>query len=292
MQRIIDIISLSADYLKHHGVPQPRLNAELLLSHLLGKSRLDLYLEYDHLLAENELSSLRTLLKARASHKPLQYLLGRTDFFSLPFLITEGVFIPRPETEILVEEVIHSIRSSCGSKEIIVYDVGTGSGCIAISVAHNLPSCLIHASDISAEALAVAKQNAEKNGVGNRVTFLRGDMFEPFSQYGAPKADVIVSNPPYIAEEDWNSLPDEVKHFEPPQSLLSGKEGLDFLRKLITCAESYLKPGGRIFLEIGEAQRDAVVALLESRKKYVDIGSRKDYNERDRVVFAKLSPIG
>jgi release factor glutamine methyltransferase len=262
MQRIIDIISLSADYLKHHGVPQPRLNAELLLSHLLGKSRLDLYLEYDHLLAENELSSLRTLLKARASHKPLQYLLGRTDFFSLPFLITEGVFIPRPETEILVEEVIHSIRSSCGSKEIIVYDVGTGSGCIAISVAHNLPSCLIHASDISAEALAVAKQNAEKNGVGNRVTFLRGDMFEPFSQYGAP------------------------------QSLLSGKEGLDFLRKLITCAESYLKPGGRIFLEIGEAQRDAVVALLESRKKYVDIGSRKDYNERDRVVFAKLSPIG
>jgi len=289
MRRIIDIISLSTDYLKAKGIVQPRLNAELLLSEVLGKSRIEIYLEYDRPLAEKELSSLRELLRARAAHKPLQYVLGKTEFFSLPFLLTEGVFIPRPETEILVEEVINRVEGASPEDEIIICDVGTGCGCIAISVAHNVQNCRVYASDISPEAIAVAKGNAEKNGVADRVVLLQGDMFEPFNQCGAPRADVIVSNPPYIAEEDWDSLPDEVKRFEPRECLLAGKGGLDFLRRLIGCAEPSLKPGGSIFLEIGEAQRDAVIALLEARNKYVDIVTRKDYNGRDRIVFAKLS---
>ncbi len=284
----MDIISLSAKYLKGHGVPQARLNAELLLSDVLGKSRLELYLEHDKLVSEKELTSLRRLLKDRAAHKPLQYLLGKTEFFSLPFIVSEGVFIPRPETEILVEEVIHHIKG-LSAAEVVVYDVGTGCGCIAASIAHNIKECRVYASDISPQAVSLARQNAQRNEVGEKVVVLHGDLFEPFVEAGAPKADVIACNPPYIAEEEWDSLPDEVKSFEPREALFGGKGGLDFLRRIIEAAELFLKLEGRLFLEIGAGQKDAVVAFLRARRKYVDIASRKDYNAIERVVSARLS---
>ncbi len=289
MHRIVDIISLSATYLKNHGISHARLNAELLLGHVLGKSRIDLYLAHDRPVVEEELAALRKLLKDRATHKPVQYILGKTEFFSLPFAVTEGVFIPRPETEILVEDVIDFLRSSCEADQIVVYDVGTGSGCIAVSIAENIPNCHVYASDISPEALLLAERNAAKNGVADRLTVLRGDLFEPFGRAHTPKADVIVSNPPYIAEDDWDSLPDEVKGFEPRESLLSGSGGLEFLERFIRDAASFLKPQGRISVEIGESQADAVAALMKEQKNYVDIGIRKDYNGADRVVFARLS---
>ena len=289
MHRIIDIISLSANYLKDHGVPNPRLNAELLLSEVLGKSRIELYLQYDRPLVEKELRALRKFLRGRASHKPLQYVLGRTEFFSLPFLVTEGVFIPRPETEILVEEVVTYLQSSSGGGEVVVFDVGTGCGCIAVSIAHAVGNCRVYASDISPRAVSLARRNAKENGVAEKVILLEGDMFEPFVAGGAPKADVIVSNPPYIAEEDWDSLPDEVRCFEPRESLLAGKGGLDFLEKIIGSAELFLKPGGRVFVEIGEGQREATVRLFLAREKYVDIKTRQDYNRIKRVVSARLS---
>ncbi len=290
MHRVIDILSLSTKYLKSHGVPRARLTAELLLSEVLGKPRIELYLEHDKPVPERQLSSLRKLLKDRATRKPLQYVLGKTEFFSLPFLMSEGVFIPRPETEILVEEVVKSMRSS-GAGDRIVYDIGTGCGCIAISVACSVEKCRVFASDLSSEAIALARRNAEKNGVAGRVTFLFGDLFEPFAACGAPKADVIVCNPPYIAEEDWDSLPDEVARFEPRESLLAGKGGLDFLRRIVGYAELFLRPGGSIFLGGGAGQRDAVVGLLEARERYVDIGSRRDYNGVERIVWAKLSLV-
>ncbi len=289
MHRIIDIISLSANYLKEHGVAHPRLNAELLLSEVLGKSRIELYLEYDKPLVETELSSLRNLLKARATHKPIQYVLGKTEFFSLPFLLTEGVFIPRPETEILVREVVNYVEALPAADESVIFDVGTGCGCIAVSLAHSLANCKVYASDISPQALSLAWRNAQKNGVTKKVILLQGDMFEPFIAHQSPKADLIVSNPPYIADEDWNSLPDEVRCFEPRESLLAGRGGFDFLRSIITSAESFLKPEGAIFLEIGEGQRNAVVRFFTERQKYLDISSRQDYNAIERVVSARLS---
>lgn len=269
-------------------MPHARLNAELLLSDVLGKTRIELYLEYDKPLVERELRTLRKLLKARGAHKPLQYLLGRTEFFSLPFLIAEGVFIPRPETEILAREVINYLGTFPGTREVVVFDVGTGCGCIAVSIAHSVDKCTVYASDISPEAISLATRNAEKNRVAERVIALQGDMFEPFIACGAPKADVIVSNPPYIAEDDWDSLPDEVKCYEPPTSLIAGKEGLDFLRGIIGSAEPFLKPAGGVFLEIGEGQRDAVVHLFDAEQKYVDIRTRCDYNGIERVVTANL----
>jgi len=287
MYRILDIISLSADYLKARRVPQPRLNAELLLSDVLGKSRIELYVEYDKPVAEPQLSALRKLLKARGTHKPIQYILGKTEFFSLPFLIAEGVFVPRPETEILVQEVVNHIKS-ISAEEVVVFDVGTGCGCIAVSVAHSFQKCRVYASDISPEAVSLTKRNAEKNGVAERIVVLRGDLFEPFNNSGAPKADVIVSNPPYIPEEGWESLPAEVRFFEPRVSLLGGKGGLDFLRRIINSAEFFLKPGGKVFLEIGEGQRDPVMAFFSSRQKYVDITTRQDYNRIERVICARL----
>jgi len=290
MHRIIDIISLSAKYLESHGVRQPRLNAELLLSDVLGKSRVELYVEHDKPVPEKELTSLRRLLKERAAHKPLQYLLGKSEFFSLPFLVKEGVFIPRPETEILVEEVVKHMGETAASGEFVVYDVGTGCGCIAVSVAHNIERCSVYASDISVEAVALAKRNAEKNDVEERVVVLRGDLFEPFVEAGAPKANVIACNPPYIAEEDWDSLPEEVRRFEPREALFGGKGGLDFLRRITESAESFLKSGGFLFLEIGAGQKEAVVGFLRERQKYIDITSRKDYNAIERVVSARLSP--
>jgi len=292
MQRIIDILALSADYLKAKGIPQPRRNAELLLCDVLGKSRLELYLEHDRPVTEEQLSALRELMRARAAHKPLQYVLGKTEFFSLPFQIPEGVFIPRPETELLVEEVIRHIRSLPESQEIIVYDVGTGSGCIAVSVASNVPNCRVYASDISAKAIAVAKDNAERNGVGERVVLLHGDLFAPYIEHGAPKADVIASNPPYIAEEDWESLPEEVRRFEPRESLLAGRKGLDCLVRIIASATSSLRPGGKIFLEIGHGQKEAVMAFLQNAYKYIDMASRKDYNNIERVVIATFAASG
>jgi release factor glutamine methyltransferase len=290
MHRIIDIISLSAEYLKAHGVAQPRLNAELLLADVLDKSRIELYLDYDKPLTERELSVLRNLLKARATRKPIQYILGKTEFFSLPFLISESVFIPRPETEILVQEVVNSLKGVSGEEEIVVFDVGTGCGCIAVSVAHSIENCRVYASDISSEAVSLARRNAEKNGVAERVILLQGDVFEPFLECGAPKADVMVSNPPYVAEEDWDSLPEEVRCFEPRDSLVAGRGGLDLLRKLTSSAELFLKPGGSIFLEIGEGQKDAVVRSFEAREKFMDIRTRQDYNRIERVVSATLSP--
>jgi release factor glutamine methyltransferase len=287
MHCVIDIISLSTKYLHEHGVPHPRLNAELLLAHVLGTSRIELYLRHDQPLAEYELTSLRKLLKARAAHKPLQYLLGKTEFFSLPFLVKQGVFIPRPETEILVEEVLHYTESLPPEKNILVFDVGTGCGCIAISLASTIKGCQLYASDISPEAASLAKLNAHKNGVAGSVIVLRGDLFEPYLQCGAIQADIIVSNPPYIAEENWDSLPEEVKHYEPPHSLLAGKGGLDFIRRIVDSAHAFLKPCGRLFLEIGEGQRETVVDLLTARQNYVDIKIRRDYNDTERVVSAR-----
>jgi len=289
MHRIIDIISLSAKYLNDHSVPHARLNAELLLSDVLGKSRLQLYLEYDKPLVERELSALRTLLKARAARKPIQYVLGKTEFFSLPFLIAEGVFIPRPETEILVQEVVNDLRSLSRAEDIVLFDLGTGCGCIAVSVAHNVQKCTVYASDVSQDALTLARRNAEINGVTERIIFLRGDMFEPYLACEGPKADIIVSNPPYISEEDWDSLPDEVRCYEPRTSLVAGEGGFDFHRRIIGSAEFFLKPGGSVFLEIGEGQKDAVLRLFNARQKYVDIRSRQDYNGAERVVSASLS---
>jgi release factor glutamine methyltransferase len=289
MHRIIDILSLSTDYLERYAVSHPRLNAELLLSDVLGVSRIQLYLQHDKPLVEQELTALRKLLKARAAHKPIQYLLGRTEFFSLPFLVTEGVFIPRPETEILVEEVIRYLESFVGPEDIVVFDVGTGCGCIAISLAHSIERCHVHASDISPDAVSLAKSNALKSGVADRVTVLQGDLFEPYRGNATLKADVIVSNPPYIPEDDWDSLPDEVKGYEPRNSLVAGKAGLDVIRRIIHSAGPFLKPGGRLFLEIGQGQRDAVVSLFKVRKNYMDIQSRQDYNRTERVVSASFS---
>lgn len=289
MHRIIDILSLSTDFLQRYGVPHARLNAELLLSDVLGTSRIQLYLQHDKPLVEQELTALRKLLKARAAHKPIQYLLGRTEFFSLPFLVTEGVFIPRPETEILVEEVVRHLQSLVGLEDIVVFDIGTGCGCIAISLAHSIERCCVHASDISPDAVSLAKSNALKSGVADRVIVLQGDLFEPYRGNSSPKADVIVSNPPYIAEDDWDSLPDEVKCYEPRNSLVAGKGGLDFIRRIVNSADSFLKPGGRLFLEIGEGQTDAVVSLFRAQKNYMDIQTRQDYNGTERVVSASFS---
>lgn len=292
MRRLIDILTLSADYLKTKGIPQSRRNAELLLCEVLGKSRLELYLEHDRVLVEEELNAMRELVRARATHKPLQYILGKTEFFSLPFQIPEGVFIPRPETELLVEEVIRHIRSLPESQEITVYDVGTGSGCIAVSVASQIPNCRVYASDIAAKAVAAARENAERNGVADRVVLLEGDLFAPYIEHETPNADVIASNPPYIAEEEWETLPEEVRCFEPRESLLAGKKGLDCLTRTIASATACLKPGGTIFLEIGQGQWEAVAAYLRGSQKYIDIATRKDYNNIERVVIAAFASSG
>jgi release factor glutamine methyltransferase len=289
MHRVIDIISLSTDYLRKHGVPHPRRNAELLLSEVLGKSRLALYLQHDKPLVEDELRTLRKLLRARAAHKPIQYVLGKTEFYSFPFLIEEGVFIPRPETEILVAEVTDALQSLSRAKEIVIFDVGTGCGCIAVSLAARIERCKVYASDISSQALALARRNAEMNSVSERIIFLEGNLFQPFTAQNVPKADAIVSNPPYVAEEEWESLPEEVRGYEPRESLLAGKGGLDFLRRIVASAHDLLNPGGRLFLEIGHGQIDSVFGFFRERQNYVDITSRKDYNDTERVVSARSS---
>ncbi len=287
MQRIIDIIQLSEQYLRKHHIDKPRFNAEYLLAHVLKKTRLDLYLQYDKPLSRAELDPLRDLLRERKNHKPLQYILGEAEFFSLPFYVDENVMIPRPETEILVEKVLKYVNKFFENRRVTIYDIGTGSGCIAVSLAYNISDCKIYASDIADNILNVAARNAEKNNVESKIIFLKGSYFQPFIENNIEKADIIVSNPPYVSQKDWEMLPEEVKSFEPKVALDGGSDGLQHTRKIVQHAKDCLNRNGFIFLEIGVNQKQNVIELFKSSGGYNILDVLKDYNGIDRVIVGQ-----
>lgn len=275
---VLKILRWTADYFKEKGVENGRLDAEILLADALQLDRVGLYLNFDRPLTRDELALYRERVGRRARREPLQYILGETEFWSLNFKVRSGVLIPRADTETLVAE---ALKRTCPTGAIL--DVGTGSGALAVALAHELPEAAVTGVDISAVALDVAAENARLNGVGERVVFRREDL-ESIS--GGPY-DLIVSNPPYIPEADLAGLMPEVRDFEPREALCGGDDGLHAYRKLLPAASRSLRPGGWLLVEVGVDQAPAVAALFRQAEAFAEPFSAKDVAGIDRVVGGK-----
>jgi len=285
--QIKDLLKVSTDYLKDKGIENPRLNAEVLLAHQLKVDRMGLYLNFDQPLTDNELSIYRSLIKRRIVHEPLQYITGIQEFWSLSFSVDCHVLIPRPETEIIVEQAI-SLAKTCKQKEesLKILDLGTGCGAISIALAKEIPRALIWATDISDDALCVARQNAVTHGVADRVAFCQGDLWEPFLKRDI-RFDMIVSNPPYVSSKEYNDLPPEVRDYEPRQALDGGEDGMVYLEKIIRGAHSFLNLGGWIILEMAPWQTQTALDIMAQTGRYQQEARVEDYSRHYRVVTAR-----
>lgn len=259
-----------------HQSPSPALDARLLLEHVLQRDHAYLIAHDDTLLTADEEAAYRALLKRATAHEPIPYLTGRAPFMGLDFIVSHHVLIPRPETEQLVEMAIAWGR---GKGAIRVVDVGTGSGCIAISLAHYLPQAEIVAVDVSPQALEIAAANASRH-VPGRVNLIRSDLLSATR----PGLDLIAANLPYVAGHEWPTLPIGVKSYEPTLALHGGKDGLELIRELLPQAAERLQPGGLVLLEIGWQQGDAVAALARKWFPAAGVTVRVDYAGHDRIV--------
>lgn len=288
MRTVLELLNLAQDHLGKNGVEQPRLDAEILLCEVTGKKRLELYLGYNQPLTEKEVDLFREYIRQRASRRPVQYVIGETEFFGLKFKVNENVLIPRPETELMVEKIIDHVDRNAllYPGEIVIFDIGTGSGCIAVSLAKKLGGTRLYASDISEKALAVAAENASANSVKSKITFLHGDLEQAFVAGAVPRADIVVSNAPYVSEADWAGLAPEVAECEPRTALYGGADGLDILRRIIPAGLDLLKENGSIFLEIGWKQDRGVEQLLE-QAGYVGIEFFEDLSGIRRIAKAR-----
>lgn len=262
------------------GSPSPRLDAELLLMHVLKIDRLRLCTHPDQELAEEEAALFSRQMERRRQGEPIAYLTGKKEFWSLSFEVGREVLIPRPETECLIEELLRFYRPP--GEGLRILDIGTGSGAIGVVLARELPASRVGATDISAGALSVACRNALLHGVAGRMAFFHGDLFEAVSG----TFDILCSNPPYIPDLEYGLLPAGIRDFEPREALIAGPDGMDFYRRIIREGAERLKAGGRIFLEIGDGQRDRVAELFQNGGGYEEISFRKDYGGMDRVVSA------
>ena len=286
---VLDVLQSATAYFKKRGIENPRLNAEHLLAHSLGRKRLDVYLEFERDLAEPELAPLRELVRRRGQNEPLQHLLGTVEFCGNIFLCDKRALVPRPETEEFVEFLDPEIRGQPpahsglrpgGKSEVRIIDVGTGSGVIALSLAAKFPETEIIATDISDDALLLARENAVRLGIAS-VQFLKSNLLENIDR----KFDLIVANLPYISRLDRDQLPPEVLR-DPEVALFAGEKGDEIIRRLIETAPSHLNAGGLLALEIGLGQEPALIDLLRD-KNYGDIGAKNDYSGRTRFLFAR-----
>ena len=284
MLSILEAIKLSTEYLEKKGIESPRLNAELLLAEVLNLKRMELYLQFDRPLTEEEKNTYRTFLKLRGEKKPLQQILGHTEFMGEMFIVSSDVLIPRPETELLVEKIANDFPNFTGK----ILDIGTGSGNIAIMLAKLLPDAEIFALDISPKALEIAQENEMKILSENKINFSRADVFsdEIFSDGGNNKFEIIVSNPPYIPKEEFEKLQAEVKDYEPRTALTDEKDGLSFYERIAELGTRLLVPNGKIYFELGAGLSEKVKEIL-TKNNYANIEIIKDYAGIDRIIKAE-----
>ena len=294
--KALDKLRTMHEALEKSGIDGSVRDAELILTHSLGMDRADLYKDNPDI-TENILAEIDSLVERRSKREPLQYVLGYTEFCGLKIMVGPGVLIPRPETELLAGEAIEIIRSrnkTSVSEEqgissfilypssLVVLDLCTGSGCLAIALAKEFPDADVYGTDTSEIALEYAKKNAESNNVKS-VTFLKGDLFEPVKNM---RFDMIVSNPPYIQKSDIESLQPEIRDWEPVEALDGGEDGLDYYRRIISGAKNYLKDHGTLIFEIGAGQSEEVVKMSEEAC-LEHISLLKDYAGIDRIVKAQ-----
>jgi release factor glutamine methyltransferase len=275
---VLEVLQSTTAYFKKRGIESPRLNAEHLLAHVLKLKRIELYLEFERTLKETELDPLREQVRRRGLGEPLQHLLGTAEFAGRVFLCDKRALVPRPETEELVERVIQSITNPQPST---ILDVGTGSGVIALTLAAQFPNAEVHAVDISDDALALARENAARLDLQERVRFAKGNLLEGIES----EFDLIVANLPYVPATDRPTLSREVLH-DPESAVFAGERGDELIRELIIAARDRLCPGGLLALEVGIGQAEELAALM-AEKNYHDIASIRDYGGVTRFLFGR-----
>ena len=280
---VLEAIQKSTEFLGKKNVESPRLQTELLLAHVLQMPRMKLYLNFDRALNAAETDALREFVKRRGQREPLQHIVGTASFCGLEIAVNRHALIPRPETEMLAE-LGWKFLATLNLPPATALDFGTGTGCIAIALAAKNPNAKITALDISSAALALAKENAARNKVAERIEFLPSDGFAALTT--EMKFDLIVSNPPYIASAEIATLDPEVRDFDPRAALDGGADGLDFYRRLATEGKNFLQPNGKIMLELGDGQADAIKKIFETEKWIVE-AVQADYSQRARILVAR-----
>ncbi len=277
------------------GLDAPRKQAEMLLEHVIGCKTLELYTSPDRPASLLERETLRNLVQRALKHEPIQYLVGKERFFGLEFLVDRRVLIPRPETQTIVEEVLQHHRARHGSaaakgEGLFIADICTGSGCIAIALLKNLPGARAVASDISPDALDVARINAERHGVTERIDFLQGDLLAPLDEHPIARAaasiDYLVSNPPYIPDDEWPAVEPNVKDYEPHTALRGGPDGLAFVRRIIADGPRHLRPRGLMLIEVAESRAHEAAELARAHPDLTDVRTLKDDFGKPRVIVA------
>jgi release factor glutamine methyltransferase len=276
---VLEVLSSMTGYFQKRNIDSPRLNAEHLLAHVLGRKRIDLYLEFERRLPESELTSLRELVRRRGAGEPLQHLLGTVEFCGRTFRCDKRALVPRPETEQLVELLISRFKSEIAYSRTV--DIGTGSGVIALTLAAEFAKAEIVGVDISENALMLARENAERLGLTNRVRFLKSNLLENVEG----PIDLIVANLPYVSTKDRQNLSREVLH-DPEVALFAGPRGDEVMQELMAHAPSRLRPGGILALEIGIGQSERLMSALAD-KNYRDILTERDYSGVIRFLFAR-----
>lgn len=279
------LLTWMTQHFEAKGIDSPRLVAEMLLAHVFDCERMRLYMEVDRPASPDELAQLRQLVARAAQHEPVQYLVGHAWFFSRQFEVNRSTLIPRPATETLVEHVLQWHRGAKVTSSMIA-DIGTGTGCIAISIAAQIKDARIIATDVVPDALKLAQRNAERHGVADRIEFRLGQLLESLKQ-GPPgqRFHVICSNPPYISDDEWPEVTRNVKEYEPESALRGGPDGMDYIRPLITQARDWLTPEGQLVVEIGHAQRDLALEIAR-QAGYASASVLKDYENLWRVLVA------
>jgi release factor glutamine methyltransferase len=290
-ERALPLSAKAAQHLADRGIENARLEAELLLAGLLGMRRLDLYLQYDRPISEAELTQYRAYIIRRSKREPLQYILGRAAFRKLELQVDRRVLIPRPETEVLVDQVLHWLGTSGRADQRnngkpLVLEIGTGSGAIALSLAQEAEARVV-ATDVSAGALEVAQANAHRLGLAEHIEFRAGELYQ--AAQAGERFDVIVANPPYIGETERDTLAPEVREWEPALALFGGPDGMSMIARIVTGALDWLRPGGLLALEMGAHQGAAVTGLLAARGAYASVRMHRDLAGRERVVLAESS---
>jgi release factor glutamine methyltransferase len=286
---VAEALRQAAETFARHGFDQPALNAEQLLCHILSCRRTDLFIQATRRVDRDALLAFQRSIGQRLGHVPLQYITGSARFLTFELSVAPGVFIPRPETEILVDEAIRRIQTHPhdNGAEVLI-DLGTGSGNIAIALALAFPQARVYATDLSEKALRVARENAGEQRCQERIHFLRGDLFEPFAADQATEpATAIICNPPYIVRADIEALPPEVRDYEPRLALDGGPDGLDIVRRVVRESAAHLKVNGYLALEVGQGQAAQVKTLLRQEGHYGEIKVVKDLAGIDRVVLAR-----
>jgi release factor glutamine methyltransferase len=287
---IKEILTVTAQFLRDKQIESPRLCAEVLLALQLRKTRVELYLSFDQPLRDSEVAQYRALVRRRLNREPLQYITGRQEFWSLEFTVNSSVLVPRPDTEILVEEALRlkktdQLPEGSGDQTRIL-DLGTGCGAIAISLAKEIEVAVFWATDISAEALAVARENAERHDVSGKITFCQGNLYQALEP-PAPAFDMIISNPPYIASDAFDTLPEEIRAHEPRIALDGHEKGMYFIERIIADAEKYLNPGGWLLIEMDPGQTDQALDLIGETRFLCRQERLMDYHKNYRMIKAR-----